>query len=415
MLGEAVKSVLAQSYPHWELLVVDDGSTDGTRALVEGFADPRIRYLRNDDAGAASARNLGIARAAGSLLAYLDSDNRWTPEFLETMVGYVLSSGLDLAYCGMRLESEEGVRFRGRPFDYADLVRVNYIDLNAILHRRELVDQSGVFDTSLRRMIDWDLLLRYAKDAKVGYAPFIGVLYDEFKRYDRITVKESISWKFVVLNRYLIDWQRLRAEAAGRDRNLVSIVIPVYGKFGITNDCLESLYQVSGEAAVRDCSRQQPERSGDAREPDALGGGAEQRQGRGRVDELQLRAGLQRRVRREPRRDGRVSQQRHARDAGLAGSARRRARGRRGGGPAQTSLPGRHGAVGRAPSFPMPGRSRTCSIAESRATRRTSIAPAAFRRCMAPVSLSSPKTSPASRASTRTSSTDRRTSTSACG
>jgi glycosyltransferase involved in cell wall biosynthesis len=247
MLGEAVKSVLAQSYPHWELLVVDDGSTDGTRALVEGFDDARIRYLRNDAAGAASARNLGIAHAAGSLLAYLDSDNRWTPEFLETMVDYVLSSGLDLAYCGMRLESEEGVRFRGRPFDYEDLVRVNYIDLNAILHRRELVDRCGVFDTSLRRMIDWDLLLRYAKDAKVGYAPFVGVLYDEFKRYDRITVKESISWKFVVLNRYLIDWERLRAEAPNRDRNLVSIVIPVYGKFGITNDCLESLYRFPGK------------------------------------------------------------------------------------------------------------------------------------------------------------------------
>ena len=163
------------------------------------------------------------------------------------MVGYLLSSGLDLAYCSMRLNSEEGVRFRGRPFDYPDLVRVNYIDLNAILHRRELVDKRGVFDTSLRRMIDWDLLLRYAKDTRVGYAPFIGVLYDEFKRYDRITVKESLSWKFVVLNRYMIDWQRLRAEASGRDRNLVSIVIPVYGKFGITNDCLESLFRYPGK------------------------------------------------------------------------------------------------------------------------------------------------------------------------
>jgi glycosyltransferase involved in cell wall biosynthesis len=247
MLGAAIGSVLAQGYAAWELLVVDDGGTDGTRALVEGFADPRIRYLRNEGDGAAAARNFGIAHATGSLLAYLDSDDRWTPDFLETMVAYLLAGGVDLAYCAMRVESEEGVRFRGGPFDRADFEKAGYIGLDAVLHRRDLVERCGVFDTSLRRMIDWDFLLRCTKDAKVGYAPFVGVLYDDYKREDRITVQESISWRFVVLNRHMIDWSRLRAEAAGRDRNLVSIVIPVYGKFAMTSDCIESLYRHPGK------------------------------------------------------------------------------------------------------------------------------------------------------------------------
>ena len=247
ILPVAVESVRRQSYPHWELLVVDDGSgDDGTRGVVELFGDPRIRYVPGDGNGAAAARNIGIAKAGGDLIAYLDSDNQWTPEFLETIVGYVLSDDLDLAYPGMRMESEEGVRYRGRPFDYPDLVRVNYIDLNGVIHKRELIERSGVFDTSLRRMIDWDLLLRYTKDTKVGYAPFIGVVYDEYNRKDRITVSESINWKFIVLNRYLVEWERLQAEAATRDQELVSIVIPVYGKFEITNSCLESIYRHQG-------------------------------------------------------------------------------------------------------------------------------------------------------------------------
>lgn len=81
-------------------------------------------------------------------------------------------------------------------------------------------------------MMDWDLVLRYAKDAKVlHYAPFIGVIYDERKDGDRITVQEPISWRFRVQNRYLIDWAALEAGLPERDRDLVSIVIPVYGSF----------------------------------------------------------------------------------------------------------------------------------------------------------------------------------------
>ncbi|MCB1500206.1 MAG: glycosyltransferase family 2 protein [Bauldia sp.] len=245
VLPAAISSVLGQSYAEWELLVVDDGSRDGTEGVVRAFSDPRIRYVPGDGGGAASARNLGVAAASGALLAYLDSDNRWLPDFLETMVGYLCANDLDLAYSAMRVDSEDGVRFRGRDFDLSDLVRVNFIDLNTILHRRDLVERFGGFDATLRRLIDWDLIIRYSEGTKVGYAPFLGVLYDDHKRPDRITVRESINAKFVVLNRHLIDWSALRDAAAERKRGLVSIVIPVYGNTGITNDCLEAIFRES--------------------------------------------------------------------------------------------------------------------------------------------------------------------------
>jgi GT2 family glycosyltransferase len=95
-------------------------------------------------------------------------------------------------------------------------------------------------------MMDWDLVLRYAKDAKVDYAPFIGVIYDERKDGDRITVREPLSWRFHIHNRYLVDWAALEAGLPGRERDLVSIVIPVYGKAELTNGCLESLYRHRG-------------------------------------------------------------------------------------------------------------------------------------------------------------------------
>ncbi len=243
ILPHAIRSVLDQDYSNWEMLIVDDGSEDDTAEVVRSFGDPRLRYLEGNGKGAADARNIGLAAAGGALFAYLDSDNQWTPGYLTTMVGFVLTNALDLAYSGMKLESEEGIRYRGRPFEYDDLVNLNYVDLNSIVHRRGLTETHGGFDTSLRRMMDWDLVLRYARGAKVSYAPFIGVLYDERREVDRITTRESVAWRYFIHNRYMIDWPALAAEAPGRDPNLVSIVIPVYGKYEITNGCLESLHR----------------------------------------------------------------------------------------------------------------------------------------------------------------------------
>lgn len=74
-IGQAIQSVLAQSYPNWELLVVDDGSTDGTASVLDEFSDPRIRRFRQPNGGIGSARNLGLSQVRGDFLAFLDSDD----------------------------------------------------------------------------------------------------------------------------------------------------------------------------------------------------------------------------------------------------------------------------------------------------------------------------------------------------
>lgn len=83
----AITSVLAQTYSHFELVIVDDGSTDGTVQVVESFADDRIRLIKGPGrSGVSEARNIGLRAAKGELIAYLDSDNTWQPEYLSAMV-----------------------------------------------------------------------------------------------------------------------------------------------------------------------------------------------------------------------------------------------------------------------------------------------------------------------------------------
>ncbi|MDI6720735.1 MAG: glycosyltransferase family A protein, partial [Methanomicrobiales archaeon] len=105
-VGAAVRSVLSQTETDFELIVVDDGSTDGSAAVVRQFGDPRIRLVTQKNMGAAHARNRGIAEARADLVAFLDADDRWLPEFLHTILRlraqYPNAGAYATAYCVCR-------------------------------------------------------------------------------------------------------------------------------------------------------------------------------------------------------------------------------------------------------------------------------------------------------------------------
>src|SRR5688572_8388061 len=192
LLSTAIASIQAQTYDRWELLIVDDGSRDATSSVVAGFLkDPRIRLLQTGGKGVAAARSAAMAQAKGELFAYLDSDNSWQSEFLEVAASHLLEHNFDLVYSALMSNDGWRTRYVGADFDYADLSHRNFIDINVMLHRRELYERRGGCDETLKRMSDWDLVLRYAKDSRVGYAPFIGCAYDgRLTRADRVTVSE---------------------------------------------------------------------------------------------------------------------------------------------------------------------------------------------------------------------------------
>ena len=166
-IGEAVQSVIEQSYPDWELLICDDASADMTAEVVRGFDDPRIRYLQLSKSNGAGARNRGLAFARGDYIAYLDSDNLWNPHFLDLMLRRLLAEpGRALAYSAYLDTEIRGATVSllqvARPaFKAVALARRNFMDLNSILHHRRLYDWIGGFDERLPRLQDWDLVLRY--------------------------------------------------------------------------------------------------------------------------------------------------------------------------------------------------------------------------------------------------------------
>lgn len=217
VLPAAVASVLGQSWPHLELLIVDDGSTDATRQVVDAIDDERVTYLYQPPSGVSRARNLGLEHARGTYVAYLDSDNTWDPVALETMVSSLTAHGHRAGYSAAEIRTVDGVEYRGQPLDRAALAERNYIDLNCLVHERSLIGEVGGFDEGLRRVVDWDLVLRLAAVTELAYVPFVGTYYDgRDDRVDRITVAESIGYRFEVRSRTLVDWASAPTPVTGR-------------------------------------------------------------------------------------------------------------------------------------------------------------------------------------------------------
>lgn len=172
-IGHAIRSVLSQTHRHWELLICDDGSTDNTEAVVAAFGDARIRYFKLPKANGAVARNNGMRNASGELIAFLDSDNIWSPDYLTTVVGAMAADPeLDMVYTALLDMTLNGdavtdTRIHYREFDFASLAYRNYIDLNTLSIRAKLPKMLGYFDPSLPRQQDWDLVVRYGCRTKV--------------------------------------------------------------------------------------------------------------------------------------------------------------------------------------------------------------------------------------------------------
>jgi glycosyltransferase involved in cell wall biosynthesis len=178
LVQEAVASVLAQTWREFELLVVDDGSTDPTSEALAPYAS-RIRLLRRESRGGVSAaRNTGIAAARGEWLAFLDSDDLWLPEKLAQQMAY-LTSHPEQLWCqteetwvrrGVRLKQPPTHRKIGGRIFYQSLERCMVSPSAVILHRR-LLEQHGGFDEILPAAEDYDLWLRLSWRHEIGLAP----------------------------------------------------------------------------------------------------------------------------------------------------------------------------------------------------------------------------------------------------
>lgn len=193
-VGAAVTSVLAQDDADFELIVIDDGSRDGTAAVVRGFADPRVRLVEQPNRGAAAARNAGVAAASGRLVAFVDSDDLWLPAFLSSMRGR-FDETPDLALCytdawvldqrSHRVAVATAMQWERPPAEppsdpsafLAELIERNFV-FNSTVVRRDVFADLGGFDETLPAAIDYEMWLRVAAAGyRCGVLPGLYAVY----------------------------------------------------------------------------------------------------------------------------------------------------------------------------------------------------------------------------------------------
>ncbi len=174
MITEAIDSVLNQTFKDFELIIVDNYSSDNTESVVKSYADERIRYFKNQNNGLVSInRNYGIQKSGGEYTAFLDDDDLWLPEKLEKQVELLDSSKeLGLVYSDSYVVDSNGdlrentffydmKPFRGNAFN--ELLQGNFIPTLTVAIRREVLDKVGVFNPGYKICQDYDLWLRIAE------------------------------------------------------------------------------------------------------------------------------------------------------------------------------------------------------------------------------------------------------------
>jgi glycosyltransferase involved in cell wall biosynthesis len=173
-VGEAIASVLAQTYDSTEVVVVNDGSTDASREILGGYGD-RIRIIDQANRGLAGARNSGIDATASTFIAFLDADDRWHPRKIAAQVEYLTGHPrASLVFCDRAWIDERGLPIAA-PMHRAPLepslqtlIRGNFIQPSTVLLRREALGGDR-FDAGMPGTEDWDLWLRLAARSELGY------------------------------------------------------------------------------------------------------------------------------------------------------------------------------------------------------------------------------------------------------
>ena len=177
-ISDSIQSVFEQNYVQWELLIVDDGSTDNTKNIVKDFLnDKRIKYFYQDNYGPAVARNLGISKASGKYLAFLDSDDLWKPNKLELQLNYLKNNPdcclIHTNYSTFESNTQNSKPFRQTPWfsnwdENERLLMFDTIGTLTVFTKTQLIKNLGGFRNDFHGTEDWDLWIRVSKEGKIS-------------------------------------------------------------------------------------------------------------------------------------------------------------------------------------------------------------------------------------------------------
>lgn len=240
-LAETIGSVQAQTLTQWEVLVVDDGSTDNTARVMEALqGDPRVRYLPRPHLGVSAARNHGIEAARGEFVAFLDSDDCWpVPEKLQIQVNFLRAHEEAGWIFGEerhvyseprgRMVEIRNAHLHPRDSDNPALVSLSIQELcspnftvptSSVMVRRACLASAGGFDTEMDIYEDLDMWIKLSRQFRAGFVPRI--LVDRRKRRDSLSHDrfkssknlERVSERYSIHRELAAEWARYRSELA---------------------------------------------------------------------------------------------------------------------------------------------------------------------------------------------------------
>lgn len=201
-LPEALKSVLDQSYTDFEVIIVDDGSTDNTKDVIQPFFnDSRVRYIYQENSGLPATRNRGIKEAKGTFVALLDSDDIWLPSKLEKQVSlFDADSEVVLIYCDAEFIDVNGDTIPDPGYKpipgstYKDLLYMNWVigSGSSVLIRKSVFEKAGLFDETLTGLDDIDMWIRILRNRKSDYVDEVLV---KIRRHRSMEVANTVKIK----------------------------------------------------------------------------------------------------------------------------------------------------------------------------------------------------------------------------
>jgi glycosyltransferase involved in cell wall biosynthesis len=215
LIGRAIQSVLNQTYQNFEIIVVDDCSTDNTWEVIKEFieSEKRIQYFKhNENKGGSAARNTGIKMAKGDYIAFLDSDDEWLPGKLEKQLKIFKNNSVQVGaiYSGFQYIYQKGIDMdkrhipKNRGYIYKDLLMKNCVgSASTLLIKKECFDKVKLFDKSLPSCQDYDMWIRIAKYYEFDFVKESLVKYQVHDNQISTNLSTVIKGEKKIINKYL--------------------------------------------------------------------------------------------------------------------------------------------------------------------------------------------------------------------
>lgn len=245
-IKNAIDSALNQTYKNIELIIIDDGSVDGTFELLTNLENENITILKNDiNKGVSNARNQGLRHAKGEYISYLDADNTWDPNYVKSMIGAFLElQDADALYSGQLLYEKYGekpIGMRFATFNKSLLENNPYIDFNSLCHKREIFEKIGGFNEKLTCLEDWEYILKINNEFKIYSVPILLSKYYINNTPNRLSDNDDIPTNID----FLFKIKSQKDSKLIEPNKKISIIIPSYEALDNLKKCLESIFSLN--------------------------------------------------------------------------------------------------------------------------------------------------------------------------